>query len=169
MKEVLYFAYGSNIDMSRLVDRVGKVEVFRTHRLYGYKLAFNACNGWVSFANIVPATRHDFVEGVLYRMTQRQFDRLDRCEALYERQYFIVDADHIGCAYVATPYYTEEGVWPERSYLKIIMEGCKDFGLHHAYTVTEAMLPTSNAPIKNVKGLKGNKKRTGVTTFMVGR
>lgn len=168
MNTVLYFAYGSNILMSRLVKRVGECKYMRSYRLYGYKLAFNAVGfGRVSYANIIPATKYDYVEGILYYLTPEQFKQLDRYEALYERQYFVITGtDYIGCTYIAEAYHLEEGVPSDRDYVETIMQGCKDFGLHKAYADAQKQLSNTNV---TYKGKLKSVKKNGRTTFSVSR
>lgn len=138
MLKVLYFAYGSNIDINRLIYRVGDVKVHSRYTLEKYRLVFNA--GFKSlrkskfkslfksntFANIEPSEKGK-VEGILYELTPEQFDILDSYEGLYERQYFQVSEKEIGCVYIAK--HTTKGL-PNIDYLDIIINGCKTFGLN---------------------------------------
>lgn len=168
MNKVYYFAYGSNLLMKRLVYRVGEVKIRGSYKLYGYKLAFNAVGyNYISFANIVPATKNDYVEGVLYELTPDQFDMLDRYEALYERNYFIINGiNGIGCTYIAKPNNTKDFVPSDKDYVETIMEGAKDFGLHKAYADAAAQLSNTTTKVKaKIKSVKKN----GRTTFSVAR
>lgn len=139
MLTVKYFAYGSNIDIDRLK---GRVEFFGDplvngdpYTLEGYDLVFNAGMEFTThaFANIVPRNGAK-VEGILYDMTPAQFRRLDNYEMLYEKQYFQIDEDTIGCVYIAKEDSTcRREKKPDLGYLNIIIDGCKKTGLKATY------------------------------------
>ena len=106
MQDLLYFAYGSNMDLDRINDRLdylGKLTEPVPYKLHGYTLCFNAesvcpnCN----FANIQEANSEQYVEGLLYQLNHDQFKRLDSIETLYERQYFNID-QQIATTYICT-------------------------------------------------------------------
>lgn len=139
MLNVKYFAYGSNINIHRLKSRVDshyeKITPGVPYVLQGYALIFNAGSkfgGW-SFANIVPNIEAS-VEGILYDMTPDQFKELDRYEVLYHREYFRLDNNTIGCAYIANNDNTT--IIPKKltlDYLNIIIDGCLETGLSRTY------------------------------------
>ncbi len=142
MLNVKYFAYGSNIKYDRLKDRVeffGELPLQRgiPYTLNGYALNFGAgamFGGW-SYANIVPMINYQ-VEGILYDLTPEQFERLDRYEALYEKQYFQIDKDTIGCTYIAKRYnVTKRLTKPTLEYLNIILDGCRETNLTKTYNM----------------------------------
>ena len=127
MKKVLYFAYGSNMLMARLKERLyGKVTNCGTYTLKGWKLVFNAKSQWddITFANIVESP-NDSVEGVLYELSYSQFTTLDRFEQLYERQMFDIDKNTLGCTYICVDdCYINDKFLPERYYLSYLINGC---------------------------------------------
>lgn len=135
MKKVLYFAYGSNMMFERLERRLSWMDpVIKTgtHKLYGWKLCFNAESniGINNFANIIKGEATDFVEGVLYQITHRQFKHLDHIEGLYEREFFDIDANTLGCAYVCVD--TEligQKYTPEEEYINICLLGAVENNL----------------------------------------
>lgn len=80
---VWYFAYGSNMDIKRLEERVGKVKSACHGCLTNYELVFNKKgNHGERYANIreTQRERKEVVEGVLYKLTKEQIARLDSCE-----------------------------------------------------------------------------------------
>lgn len=167
MNKVLYFAYGSNILQDRLNYRVGKNTFHSTYKLYGYKLVFNAV-GWgrTAYANIIKGSKYDYVEGVLYELTSEQFKDLDRYEGLYERNYFIIpEIKEIGCTYICKVENIEDNYPSDEEYVKVIMEGCKHFGLFHTYAIAQERLKQS---VKVGKGSVKSTKRGNRTTFKVG-
>lgn len=130
MKKVLYFAYGSNLKKWRLdmrVDHYGTVTKIANHRLFGYKLLFNAEGDGHNFANIVKGEPSDYVDGVLYSLNEEQFKHLDSCEGLYYRYYFDIDDDTLGCTYICTnPNNIDQYFIPEWSYLNVCIEGAHE-------------------------------------------
>jgi len=141
MLNVKYFAYGSNIDIDRLKQRVegfGEpiIRAGTPYVLQDYHLIFNASSSYSSafwcFANIIPRIGSS-VEGILYDMTPEQFTRLDRYEALYEKHYFQIDRNTIACTYIAKSISHNIRSKPSLDYLNIIIEGCLASGLKRTY------------------------------------
>lgn len=157
MKKVLYFAYGSNLHIGRLIIRVGDVSVYSTYKLYGYKLTFDATNFGCSYANITKTSYNDYVEGVLYELTPAQFSELDRYEALYDKYFFDVTKNTLGCVYIARPSCTADGVPCKREYLETIIEGAQKFGLKQTELITTQVL--------NETPTYFSKKKKGKTTY----
>lgn len=161
MNKVLYFAYGSNLLQERLINRVGDVKIHSTYKLPGYRLVFNAVgHGGISFANIVKGDANDYVEGVLYDISPRQFEMLDKYEALYTRNFFLIPGSNcIGCTYIAEPYWIEYGRPSSLDYVNTIMEGAKQFGLNKAYADAAKQLSNTNVKVKGkLKSVKvGNR------------
>lgn len=140
MQKVLYFAYGSNMLYERIKIRCGKVKHCGTHKLYGYKLIFNAESTWgnISYANIIKTTsKKDFVEGVLYNLSHKDYRTLDMFEGLYERCYFIIDENTIGCTYVCKNITAEPYSPAEDYYLKICLQGAKENNLTKTIKIIE--------------------------------
>jgi gamma-glutamylcyclotransferase len=126
MKKILYFAYGSNMFYDRIFLRLGKVENCGVHKLRGYKLIFNAEASWgqISYANIIQTNNQkDYVEGVLYGLTPKQYNTLDLYEGLYNRFYFDINRDTLGCVYIYTKNVVEPYYPPEDHYIKICLKG----------------------------------------------
>ena len=139
MLNVKYFAYGSNIDITRLRFRVETIEEplgeGTPYTLQNYKLIFNAgaMYGAHCYANIIPQ-QGESVEGILYDMTPEQFDSLDKYEVLYNKHFFFIDNTTLGCAYIAKKQHTERRPKkPTLDYLNIIIDGCQATGLNRTY------------------------------------
>ena len=80
MKEVAYFAYGSNLDTSQMKERVG--EWLTSERVYveGYKRVYNVWsdknwNGWAANLKRTDVSS-DKVCGVVYIITDEQLKKL---------------------------------------------------------------------------------------------
>ena len=80
MNEVAYFAYGSNLDISQMKERVG--EWITSERVYvtGYKRVYNVWSGknWKGWAANLKRTdvSSDKVCGVVYIITDKQLEKL---------------------------------------------------------------------------------------------
>lgn len=134
MLKVKYFAYGSNLSIERLRNRLAtnKNPILQGQKyiLENYKLVFNV--GFTSFANIVPS-QGDIVEGILYDITPEQFKVLDGIELFYIRSYFQIDKNTIGCTYIGKEDVVTRERKPDLFYLNIIIDGAEESGLIHTY------------------------------------
>lgn len=80
---MLYFAFGSNMDPQQLRNRVGEVPSPRNAQLREYKLVFDkySRSRKCGAANVFfTGKNEDFVEGLLYSLTEAQFKILDEFE-----------------------------------------------------------------------------------------
>ena len=93
-----YFAYGRNMNVFRLRERISE-NPFLTCRgiLPGYRMVFNKSPGpenGLGYANVMPEAG-GYVEGVLYLLSERSLSCLDRCEKGYVRRLMTVwNIDH---------------------------------------------------------------------------
>ena len=76
-KEKLYFAYGSNMNLNQMAFRCPDAEVVESVRLEGYRLAFRTNGGGNGVATILPE-EGSYVDGVLWRISERDEQHLDR-------------------------------------------------------------------------------------------
>lgn len=134
MKRVLYFAYGSNMNRYRIEARLRNAKNAGTYKLYGYKLIFNA-QSFVAphnYANIIKSTPEDFVEGVLYDITAHQFKILDGYEQLYDRYFFEINANTLGCVYICTDEFNiSQKYIPDELYMNVCIQGARQNNLDH--------------------------------------
>ena len=127
MKRLFYFAYGSNLNTTRLRSRIGNAKIHRVHRLQNWELVFN-CSG---FANIQPAPGK-VVEGVLYEITSDQLNDLDRIEGFYRKEFFDIEDGGLAIVYVGL----NRSIWdflPNLSYLNIVLDGLEEHNLLKTY------------------------------------
>ena len=131
-----YIAYGSNMSLSRLTERVGAPYEWTAGYLEGYQLVFNkkADNGGV-YANIAYKGIGFRCPFVAYRITAEQLSRLDRFEG--EPAHYLriglpfPDADglpNIGHVYIANPGKLVQSRNPSAAYLQHIVDGYKEHG-----------------------------------------
>ncbi len=140
--EILYFAYGSNLDPERMKQRIGRIPTSQRARLPNYRLAFNkrASGDAGVYANIVQETdREDW--GVIYRCTHEEMDVLDKCEGVasghYRRHYVSVELEDgeivNAITYVAGDAYICKEGSPSQEYLRHIVTGAQQHGLLEEY------------------------------------
>lgn len=91
---MLYFAYGSNLDYTRMFSRCSSAKVYGKAELYGYRLVFMENNSGRVVANIVEA-EGETVHGVLYDIVDTEIKVLDR----YEGYPFVYNRLNIGIEY----------------------------------------------------------------------
>lgn len=134
MTNIYYFAFGSNMDLERIVHRNLSFEKRESAKLKDYKLLFNkrASKAYgQTFANIEPQ-EDSFVEGILYHTNEESIDILDAYEGYpehYTREF--VNVVRVGnkivqaITYIANPRWIGEGK-PSKKYLNFLLAG-KDF------------------------------------------
>ena len=129
---IKYFAYGSNMDMSRLYNRGVNPETRHKGVLKGWKLKFNkkASAGDWSFANI-EKSEEDSVEGLVFTIKESDLKLLDKFEGAprhYRREILIVEtySEDAKCiTYIAQPEHVVEGLLPQKDYMQFLINGAK--------------------------------------------
>ena len=126
-----YFAYGSNMNPSRMAVRGMQYRDSMAARLEGWALAFNKrAHGMqgIAYANIVPTD--GVVEGVLYRLRDHQeIERMDTYEGhpvRYRRECLPVQTgagEVLTWVYIANADWQAENLKPERWYLNHLLSG----------------------------------------------
>lgn len=133
---IINFAYGSNMLLSRIEERVGTVKRLGVYKLTDWKLVFNA--GFGAYANI-ERSKGSFVEGIMYSLTPYQVLVLDRYEnypLCYRKNHFILPDKREFFAYVANPNYISNPRWkvkPTLTYLNILLDGSYENNLKDTY------------------------------------
>jgi len=127
---IKYFAYGSNMDMSRLSNRGVNPETRDKGTLKNWKLKFNkkASAGDWSFANI-EQSEGDIVEGLVFTIKESDLKLLDKFEGAprhYRREILEIETDReaIKCiTYIAQPEHIMEGLLPVKEYMDFLIKG----------------------------------------------
>lgn len=126
---VYYFAYGSNMNPERMLEREAEFTLRQKHVLSGYSLRFNKMssnNPGTGCANIV-RDENGIVEGIVYRITARGLYNLDKFEGYpehYGRIRLTVDlggTKETVKTYTAMPDKICEGLSPTKSYLEHLL------------------------------------------------
>jgi gamma-glutamylcyclotransferase (GGCT)/AIG2-like uncharacterized protein YtfP len=154
----LYFAYGSNIRSAQMAERVPGAKWAGTAILPDHRLAFvGYSRNWDGGVANVVAHKGWRVPGALYRMTGRDFARMDSYEgALYKRKSVTVTMPAedlvVAVAYVRTKSaepYSE----PSDEYVAALLEGYREcgFGRDYVKTLRRAADPSTLPPGRGEK------------------
>ena len=146
MGDVLYFAYGSNLDFAQMKGRCPSARFAGVAKLPGRRLAFTRWSGGrkgaVADAVADPAGE---VWGVVYEITAEDLEVLDRCEGFtpggtgnaYLRQQCTVwlngDPQRAVAAEVYFAVPQENPGLPSRDYRDQILRGAREWGLPQDY------------------------------------
>ena len=135
---VWYFAYGSNMDVARMLTRNAPFTRRTKGRLGGHRLVFNKMsdsNPGFGFANIIPEQGYD-VMGVLYEVNAAGLLQLDKYEGVRGGHYFrcqisvsMDDGTTVeATVYLAHPNKVEDGLLPTASYMDHLYRGLDVLG-----------------------------------------
>ncbi len=135
MDALYYFAYGSNMSVSRLQSRVTIREDLGAARLEGWQMMFNKRGRDGSGkANLI--ANPDFVSwGVLYLLEGSELDRLDAIEKGYKRMNVRVQ-QRDGTMYDAVTYVSQEltdDPRPSHEYKEYVLSGAHEHHLPQDY------------------------------------
>jgi hypothetical protein len=138
---MIYFAYGSNLNLSQMKARCPGAKKIGIGRLHGYEICFprkSSSRQGKGVASICekPGT---FVEGVLFQLTNSDWNRLDEYEGVpdsYARK--LVTISMIGGKKIVGETYlanTMEGgpFKPSKVYIDLIIQGAQENGLSVDY------------------------------------
>lgn len=129
-----YIAYGSNMSLQRLAERIGKTDEIKKGYLEGYKLRFNkkAAKGG-SYANIAYAGPDFRCPFVAHRISKQQLQVLDRFEG--EPSHYVriglpisdeKGESYFGHVYIANPKKLTMNESPSSDYLNHIYRGYEE-------------------------------------------
>ena len=137
--EIIYFAYGSNLDYEQMRARLGDAEIVGVGYLPGYSLAFNK-RGWdgTAKANLVASSKIHKAWGVFYKITQRQIETMSRYEGGYSKVWvrghlaevlpedFVTGEEIEAQTFISGSFTT---AFPSAIYKERIITGMIEFGL----------------------------------------
>lgn len=135
-----YFAYGSNLALSRIAQRTGAAPAARRACLHHYRLAFNVFADEAIFANIVPCAQA-FVWGAAYWLNRAMMAALDGCEGVASGCYCraLVEVETVegellpAETYIGGACFLAAEGRPSDGYLQLILSGAREHGLPEAY------------------------------------
>ena len=121
-----YFAFGSNMSITRIKKRLEYRPPYEVGFVEGYKLVFNKqayCKPGVGYANIIPS-ENDRVYGILYDVTNGDLSKLDIKEGVADNHYVRSMIDiHVddtviqAVTYIAHESRIVDNLLPEKEYL----------------------------------------------------
>jgi gamma-glutamylcyclotransferase (GGCT)/AIG2-like uncharacterized protein YtfP len=136
-----YFAYGSNMHLRRLMERVGDCIVHSAAKLHGFSLEFHkrAGDGSGKCNAFHTGKAADVMHGVVFEIDRAQRKILDRFEGLgfgYHIQDLQVESP-LGTidayAYIASNDHIDHGARPYSWYKAFVVEGARQHGLPQSY------------------------------------
>ncbi len=149
-----YFAYGSNMHLNRLRQRVGEVRVRGRAVLDGYRLAFHkkAKDGSAKCDVLRTGESVHLVHGVIYELDPAQKEVLDHYEGLgrgYEAHRLPLRTDGgttQALAYVAHADHIDSGLVPYSWYKAFVSHGARGHGLPREYIAMIEAVPATADP-----------------------
>jgi cation transport regulator ChaC len=130
-EEIWYFAYGSNLNIGQMINRVGEFTGVKKANLKEYKLVFNVnSKRWGGLAANLRYTGNpeDETPGVIYRLIKEKISVLNIYEGV-EPSDITVEAE--GQKITAKVYLfnsSRPSGQPPTSYLNVITEGLRQHG-----------------------------------------
>ena len=130
-----YFAYGSNLNKTLMLERCPDSKPVFTASLPNYKLVFVGWSRqWRGGVASIRPFRGEKVLGAVYEVSDRDLRRLDSYEG-YPRSYNRLNVtvfDEGGEPIKAITYIKSgqsEEAQPSKEYLALIQQGCRDWGI----------------------------------------
>ncbi len=130
---VWYFAYGSNVKLAQLKERIGEFKLSKRSILRNYKLVFNVYSKtWQGYTANIQETGHyeDKVLGVVYHITDTQLGKLQSFERTspVEISVELEDESEIKNAKTFLWSTSEQERKPPEAYRRIIEQGLIEHG-----------------------------------------
>jgi gamma-glutamylcyclotransferase len=145
-RDPLYFAYGSNMKVERLRERIGDFPKLSVGRLPETRLRFNKLSRDGSAKANISHDPDCEVWGVVFVVTNEQFALLDKLEAGYERRpvkVYLNDGSMIQ-AETYSSVKTDERTLPFESYKRLVVDGAIENRLPSAYVRYLASCPAKS-------------------------
>lgn len=143
VKSWLYFAYGFNINLTRMRQKCPKAKVAGIGRVDGYRLAFYEHSVvWDSAMETIVPDPESAVWGVVYELNEFEWEDLDGYEDARmdgTGAYFhypvevVVDGQAVSKANVYLKARWGEGGLPSDEYLAVMISGAREQGLPEDY------------------------------------
>lgn len=154
MRELYYFAYGSNLHPERLRERVPSSRAVAVAELDGHVLRFHKRGRDDSGkCSILPSNRpRNQVYGMVYRMAAAEQANLDRAEGLgvgYLRVELTVRIDGTPrpvFSYRAQDEHIDDALAPFAWYHQLVLAGARHHGLPAAYIAAIEAIATQPDP-----------------------
>lgn len=152
MSETLYFAYGSNMNLSQMAFRCPDAEVVGPVRVDGYRLVFCGNTGGTGVATILLQPGFH-VDGLLWRIDETAEQNLDHYEGypyLYKKEEITVHGQGLpaqkAMVYTMNEPYRSQPALPSEQYLHGILRGCKQNGISQRPVMEAVKWTEQNLP-----------------------
>ena len=127
-----YFAYGSNLNKKRMLERCPNSKPKFTATLHNYKLIFSGWNRqWRGGVASIKPFRGERVSGAVYEVTEACLRQMDKHEAGYEKlNVTVFDEDNEpvpAITYIKSGQLEDSP--PSQEYLAVIRQGYQDWGI----------------------------------------
>ena len=135
IKRAYYFAYGSNLEKGRLLQRIKKFHAASRAILNDYRFLYNkkSIDG-TSKANITLSEGSE-IQGICYEIDDDDLGILDQCEKGYNRIkeniVILPNIDATAITYISNSII--DAVSPSKEYRDIILKGARDWKLDDKY------------------------------------
>ena len=135
--KVWYFAYGSNLNVDQMKNRIGQWPLSKRATARNYKIVFNVYskkrNGYIVNMQESP-NFEDTVSGVVYHLTEDQLNTLQKFEGIppVDIRVELEDGNEISHAKVFIWKTTEAEHEPPNDYKRIIEQGLVQHGYPEA-------------------------------------
>ncbi len=128
-----YFAYGSNLVIERITERLGKVKFLGPASIEDLRLSFNKLGEDGSGKCNIVKSQGDFVYGVVYQISKLQKEMLDNFERGYSTM--SLQIPHVGeCVSYSAIAVTDDNIYlPYDWYKKLVLIGAKRYGFPPKY------------------------------------
>ena len=135
---IWYFAYGSNLNVDQMRNRVGEWHLSRRALVRNYKLVFNVnSKRWKGYTANLEETGNveDVVYGVVYHLTEEQLKKLQDYERVppTEKRVELEDGNEISHAMTFIWKTPDPGREPSTAYRKTMESGLMDHGYSKSY------------------------------------
>jgi len=152
MSTLLYFAYGSNLHPTRLIERVASARLLAPARLGGHVLKYHkrgACGSGKCNA-FYTGDSGDQVLGAVYRLSHHEKDQLDAFEGEgYLCREITIEMDQgyeTAFAYIAVSHFIDDALQPFEWYRALVTAGARYLAFPERYIANYIRVNTQVDP-----------------------
>ncbi|KAH2023279.1 hypothetical protein KXV45_000965 [Aspergillus fumigatus] len=136
----LYFAYGSNMNLTQMAQRCPESVIFAKGALCNYKWQTNSRGG----GNVIQGNTEDVVHGIVFIISSSEVEALRRYEGV-DKQFFVEKKLVIELEAISDPRFSRQKT---ADVVKVLATKDSDYGKH---TILATKRPTSSDEICQVE------------------